>query len=804
MECRKKRENGYIKYILLVLFFFIGFFLLYIFLRPLLHDLAGQMALSQNANNIVSFFVALLVSLVVLLIYVVVYLVIIARRENREKQILEKAINTAKIIMISFLEDGVILEFNRIAEETFKYDAQEVIKTINIFNFLSNKDQLKLRKIMDESKTGKIENTFELCIHTKNNESKYVVFNLNVLNQNNLVRVYELMGVDITERVNSEIELFSKHEELSAVYEELAASEEELKDQLDELIRQKIMLQEKDERYNLVVEASNLGIWEWDGVTNGYFYSDKWYEIFELAKGEMNGEEENWLELVVPEDRQMVKDTFTNHINNKTSSFECEYRIKTKNGNIKWINSVGKALWDSDGKLIKMAGANTDITAKKEIEEKVNKLAYFDTLTGLPNNTGLISYFDSIKDKVNNMALVYIDLDNLKLINDSYGHVIGDKLLIEVSKRLTSLCRDDMHIARLNGDEFAVLIPDIESDEKLIEFVENLINEVEVILKIDNYNNISLTANVGIAVYPRDAQNIDELLKNADTAMYRAVEKKCKYLFFEKEMNESITERLNLRNSLKVALENKEFLLYYQPQIRAADRSIVGFEALVRWKNDALGMVPPAKFIPIAEESKMIIPLGDWILEEAVKFIKKVHEQGYPDLIISVNISVVQLIQSNFAEKVIKIAEEYNLPFGSLELEITETDMMESLDLAINNIMVLRSKGVRIALDDFGTGYSSLNYLTSLPLDTLKIDKSFIDNIGEEKEKSLLTGSIVEIGRKLGLSIVAEGVETEDQYKYLAKRHCERIQGYFFSRPLPEEEAIKLMTVQERFAEERC
>lgn len=795
MECTKKHEKRYLNYILLILFFFIGFFLLCILCKPLITDLAQQMTLSSSVDNLVSFLIAFM-AIIFLLICVVVYLIILAKIENHEKQTLEKAIRTAKIIIISFLEDGVILDFNRIAEETLKYNAEDVIKTLNIFDFLSRKDQQKLKQILQESKTGKIENTFELCIRTKNNESKYVVFNLNVVSQKNSIFIYELMGVDISERVNSEIELFSKHEELSAVYEELAASEEELKDQLDELIRQKILLQEKDERYNLVVEASNLGIWEWDGESNSYFYSDKWYKIYEIAKEESNGEEVNWLDLVFPEDRQMVRDTFDNHINNRTPSFECEYRIRTKNGNVKWISTVGKALWDSDGKLIKMAGANSDITARKEIEEKVNKLAYFDTLTGLPNNTGLIRYFDSVKDKIKNMALIYVDLDNLKLINDSYGHVIGDKLLIEVSRRLTAMCTDKMHIARLNGDEFAVLVPDVESDEFLVEFVEKLINQIEVILKIDNYNNISLTANIGVAVYPRDARNIDELLKNADTAMYRAVESKCKYLFFEKKMNETIIERLNLRNSLKVALENNEFLLYYQPQIKASDKSIVGFEALLRWKNDNLGMVPPAKFIPIAEESKIIIPLGDWILEEAVKFIKKIHESGYPDLIISVNISVVQLIQSNFAEKVLKIADEYDVPYNSLELEITETDMMESMDLAINNIITLRQKGVRIALDDFGTGYSSLNYLTNLPLDTLKIDKSFIDNIGGESEKSLLTGSIVEIGRKLGLSIVAEGVETEDQYRYLAKRHCERIQGFFFSRPLPENEALRLMAVK--------
>ena len=258
-------------------------------------------------------------------------------------------------------------------------------------------------------------------------------------------------------------------------------------------------------------------------------------------------------------------------------------------------------------------------------------------------------------------------------------------------------------------------------------------------------------------------------------------------------MNDAILERLNLQNSLKSALDKNEFILYYQPQYRAADKKIMGFEALARWNSKDRGLVSPDKFIPIAEETRLIIPLGEWIMEEAIKFIKKIHELGHTDLIMSVNISNIQFIHKDFSELVINLIKKYDLPPKNLELEITESVMMGSMDNVINNMNKLREIGIQIALDDFGTGYSSLNYLTKIPINTLKIDKTFIDDIGLEKERDLLVESIVNIAHGLGLSIVAEGVETEEQYIYLLKHKCERIQGYYFSRPLPEDKVMDLI-----------
>lgn len=750
-----------------------------------------------NSNSMLALISFLVFFFILVILIINFYFQALNRRFKKEEQSLKKAVETANIIIISFFDDGLILEFNKNAEEKLGYSRDKVVKTLRIFDMLSSKDQIKLRKALSESLNGAGSKNFELSMKTSTGQTEHMMFSFNIYGKDTTETVYELMGICITDRVLSEIKLIEKHDELSAVYEELAASEEELKDQLDELIQQKIMLQEKDERHNLIVEASNIGIWDWDAETDTYFYSDKWYEILEVDKKEIEGREKEYREnAIVDEDKHIAEHAVSYHLEHKTPYYECEYRIHTPDGRIKWIYAVGKAMFDSNGKPVRMAGANTDVTARKEYEEKVYRLAYYDSLTGLPNRSQLSEYFNTtLKDISTDLALIIIDLDNFKLVNDSYGHETGDKLLIEVSKRLNAKTSENMYLSKIAGDDFALLVWDYGSEGLLTETVEDIINYIEGLIGVDNYI-INVSVNAGIAIYHKHADSFEELLKNADVAKYKATEKRSKYEVYDKAMNDAIVERLHLGNSLKMALENKEFMLYYQPQYRTKDKKIIGFEALIRWKSESMGIVSPGRFIPVAEETGLIIPLGDWILEEAVKFIKSIHGQGYPDMIISVNISAIQLIQDDFSDKVAGVLEKYDLDSDYLELEITESVMMESMDSVINNINRLREMGVSIALDDFGTGYSSLNYLTKIPINTLKIDKSFIDNIGIMDEKDSLISSIVDIGQRLGLSIVAEGVETEEQFKYLAQKRCERIQGYFFSKPLPQDSVFDLLKEQ--------
>lgn len=716
------------------------------------------------------------------------------KKIKKEERTLRNAVDTANLIIISFLDDGVILEFNVNAANKLGYDQNRIIKTFRIYDLLAPKEQLKLKNALNVHKKGLNKENFELSMNTASGGTEHILFNINIMDKESPTPVYELMGICITERVQSETQLIEKHEELTAVYEELAASEEELKDQLEELIKQRKMLLEKDERHNLIVDASNIGIWDWDVTNDKYFYSQKWYDILEVNKEEVEGRESAYKkDAILKEDRAIPEKALSNYINKITTHYDCEYRVKTPKGRIKWIYEVGKALYDRNDKLVRMAGAYYDITLKKESEDRIHRLAFYDTLTGLPNRSKFSEKFYEIANSPERkIAIIIVDIDNFRLINDSYGHDVGDKLLLEVNKRLQSIDSKNTYLSRIAGDDFALMVWDYEEENELSEIVNKLVNLIEGMVQIENYN-IVVSVTIGIAQYPKDANNFDFLYKCADTAKNKADEKREKYAFYHQTMNEAILERLNLQHSMKAALDKEEFILYYQPQYRASDKKIMGFEALARWNSKSMGMVSPAKFIPIAEETHLIIPLGEWILEEAIRFIKKLHELGHTHLIMSVNISVIQIIQKDFSEFVINLLRKYDLPPGSLELEITESVMMKSMENVINNLNRIREEGIHIALDDFGTGYSSLNYLTKMPINTLKIDKTFIDDIGLKKDRSLLIESIVSIGHGLGLSIVAEGVETENQYIYLLERKCERIQGYFFSKPLPESKVLDLI-----------
>jgi len=749
----------------------------------------------DDASPIVIIVTSVVGTFILCLILINIYFIALNKKSKREEKTLRNAVETANIIIISFADDGIILEFNVNAAKILGYDPQKIINTVRVYDLVSSKDQIKLKDELEEHKKGLAKKNFELSMITADGRTEYVLFNLSISDSDSAAPVYELMGICITDRVMSERQLMEKHEELTAVYKQLAASEEELKDQLQKLIKQKMLLQEKDDRHNLVVEASNIGIWDWDVRRDKYFYSHKWYDIFEVEKEKILGNERTYrLNAILEEDREIVEKAYNDCMDRVIPYYECEYRVLTPNGKIKWIYEVGKAQFDIFGNLVRMAGAHSDITIKKESEDRIHRLAYYDILTGLPNRSKLTEKFYEIaKVPERKIAIMIIDIDSFKLVNDSYGHEVGDKLLVEVAERLQSLNIDNSYIARMAGDDFAVMVWDYEDEIRLTEIITDLLNCIDGMADIENYS-IVIETNIGVAIYPKDGNSFDIIYKNADTAKLQADEKRMKYAFYNQDMNDAVLERLNLQNSLRTALDKNEFVLYYQPQYRAADKKIMGFEALVRWNSESMGLVSPVKFIPVAEETRLIVRLGEWILEEAIKFIKKVHRLGHTDLIMSVNISNIQFIQKDFSEFVINLIKKYDLPPKSLELEITESVMMGSMDNVINNINRIRESGIRIALDDFGTGYSSLNYLTKIPINTLKIDKTFIDDVVLKTERSLLVEAIVNIAHGLGLSIVAEGVETEDQYVYLMKHKCERIQGYFFSKPLPEDKVMDLIT----------
>ena len=428
-------------------------------------------------------------------------------------------------------------------------------------------------------------------------------------------------------------------------------------------------------------------------------------------------------------------------------------------------------------------------------EEKLTCLAYHDVLTGLPNKLSLYEKSDNNTLLLTNstVALLFIDMDDFKYINDTMGHASGDQLIIKVSERLNSLLKEDCYLYRLSGDEFTIIIQNISGKADAEIFASHILagfkEEFEVLK-----SELHISLSIGIAMYPEHGLKIEELLKNADIAMYKSkAAGKNKYTVYDESMNEAFMERANIEKFLYTALGKNEFEIYYQPQLDINQNKITGFEALLRWNSSDLGFVSPTKFIKVAEDTHIIIQLGGWVLRNACAFIKKLHKKGYTDLYISVNISILQLLQTEFTDMVTDILDYYELEPDSLELEITESILMESFDAICRKLESLREIGIRIALDDFGTGYSSLNYLKQLPITTLKIDKSFVDNISLNNESETLTGHIIAIGKSMGMSVVAEGVEKQEQLDYLIQHGCHKIQGYLFSKPVTEAEIEHLL-----------
>lgn len=429
------------------------------------------------------------------------------------------------------------------------------------------------------------------------------------------------------------------------------------------------------------------------------------------------------------------------------------------------------------------------------IIDKLHQSAYTDALTELPNR---LSLYEKLANSLASMpqerkALLSIDSDNFKFINDTLGHSFGDKLISEIGKRLSMLSGTQAEVHRLGGDEYAIFFSGFNMIEEVEECAVKIVQGFNTPFEIGS-SMLHSTVSIGISMYPEDGDTVDELVRNADIALYRAKSSgKNKFVFFSHNMQKSMVERMLVEKHLRSALENNEFLLYYQPQYDIKAERITGFEALIRWKSPELGLVSPLKFISIAEETHLIIPIGEWVLRNACIFLKQLHIKGYTDLIMSVNVSILQLLQENFVDSVRRVLEFIDMDPKFLELEITESILMESYQSIINILNKLKELGIKIALDDFGQGYSSLSYLKQLPINTLKIDKSFVDNIGSKKASDNLTGIIVLIGRRMGLSIVAEGVENKDQLAYLSRNKCHRIQGYLISKPLPECEVDNLL-----------
>ncbi|MCK9371921.1 MAG: EAL domain-containing protein [Sulfuricurvum sp.] len=464
-----------------------------------------------------------------------------------------------------------------------------------------------------------------------------------------------------------------------------------------------------------------------------------------------------------------------------------EFINRSKDGT-EYIQSVNiSPIFQPDGKITHYMAIEEDITEKKRSEEQIYHLANFDSLTGLPNRAQLQNYFNHTLNlsKRNNTPFVvmFLDLDHFKEINDTLGHTIGDRMLVESAKRFRSLISDVDIVARLGGDEFIIVLSDTDAHgaERLL---QKLFEAISHPYHIEQYG-LNISASVGIAIYPTDGKDIETLSKNADTAMYRAKQEgRNGYRFFTEEMQTSSLRNLRLNNALRNALKNNEFHLLYQPQISIQAGKVIGAEALIRWNHPELGNVSPAEFIPVAEENGLILPIGEWVLRTAIAQVREWMEGGQSPIVMSVNLSTVQFRHHDLPNLVSRILHENNVPAEYLELELTESMATHNPHSAITIMNNFHARGIRMSIDDFGTGYSSLSYLKQFKIYKLKIDQSFVRDITTDADDKAIVSAVINMAHSLGLQTIAEGVETLEQLRYLREQGCDEIQGYYFSKPI--------------------
>lgn len=431
-----------------------------------------------------------------------------------------------------------------------------------------------------------------------------------------------------------------------------------------------------------------------------------------------------------------------------------------------------------------------DITLRKQTEETLRNLAYHDPLTGLPNrllfNDRLTQAIERAKRQRHGLAVLLVDLDRFKLINDSLGLDLGDRVLRLVGERLVTALRSSDTVARLAADEFLVLLPGTAEAEHAARVAQKLLEALKPALQIDgNGQDLAVTASIGIAIYPHDGDGAETLIRNADTALSRAKEQgRNAYQFYTTDMNATAFERLVLEGQLRRALARGEFVLHFQPQIRVGNGAVVGVEALVRWVHPQLGLVPPAEFIPVAEDTGLIVPIGEWVLRSACAEVRALHDRGRAGLRLAVNLSARQFRRDDLVERIGLILEETRFPAERLDLELTESTLMQDAESAAVKLHALAERGIRLSIDDFGTGYSSLGYLKRFPIQTLKIDRSFITDIPTDPNDSAIAEAILALAGSLGVQVIAEGVETVAQLEFLRALGCEEMQGYLFSPPL--------------------
>ena len=550
-------------------------------------------------------------------------------------------------------------------------------------------------------------------------------------------------------------------------------------------------LRESEERYALAMSGANDGLWDWNLKSGTAYFSPRWKSMLGYREEEIGNDVNEWFSRVHADDSVALQKALGAHLNGEEPHFEHEHRIHCNDRSSIWVLSRGLAVRDPAGKPTRLAGSLTDISARKRAQDQLLHDALYDALTQLPNRTLFLDHLGLSMDqarrrKNSTIAVLFMDLDRFKTINDSLGHSVGDELLVELARRLTHFLRPGDTVARLGGDEFAVLLNDVHGAgdaTRVAERIQELIRGKIVI----GGREVFTCASIGIALSSPGYKRPEEILRDADTAMYRAkaAGRGC-YQVFDQTMHRNAVALLKLETELRRAVELKQFVMHYQPIISLEKGRIVGFEGLVRWRHPERGLVNPERFIAVAEETGLIVPLGWWVLRQACRHAREWQQllPSQPPLYVSVNVSGKVIMQPDMFDRVTAILEEAGLPPTSLRLELTENVIMDHGDIALGKLAQFHDVGVQFSVDDFGTGYSSLSYLQRFSYDTLKIDRSFISEMEGKGEASAIVQTIVALANMLKISVVAEGVETSAQFQRLREIGCSHAQGFWFCRPV--------------------
>ncbi|HOC42328.1 MAG TPA: EAL domain-containing protein [Thermoanaerobaculales bacterium] len=565
-------------------------------------------------------------------------------------------------------------------------------------------------------------------------------------------------------------------------------------------------LRESEERYALAIRGANDGLWDWNLSSGTLYLSPRWKMMLGYGIYEVGERPDDWFRKVHPDDVDELRSALQAHFEGDDEHFEHEHRMITRGGEIRWMLTRGVAVRNEDGKVIRMAGSLTDVTARKSAEQQLVYDAFHDGLTGLANRALFIDRLGVVlaarrRQPHFRFAVLFLDLDRFKNINDSLGHTTGDKLLQDIARRIERTLRPGDTIARLGGDEFAILlshVDDLGDAVRVAERIQEIISTSVVISPHEVY----VTASIGIALSSEETRGPEDILRDADIAMYRAkAAGRSRYEVFDSEMHRHAVRLLALETELRRAIEREDFVMHYQPIVALATGRIVGFEGLVRWNHPERGLIAPSHFIGLAEETGLIVPLCWYTLRECCGQASRWQAMfpQEPPLFISVNVSGKLFMQPDAVERLVGILDVSELPPGSLRLEVTENVVVDHGDEVMAKLTRLRALGVQLSIDDFGTGYSSLSYLQRFQYDSLKIDRSFVSTMGLTRDSRNIVKTILNLADDLGIGVVAEGVETEEQAIRLRQMECPLGQGFWFARPLNHDAATELIAAPPRW-----